>query len=724
MKIKIRPYIQRDKSFIDTRSLIFTPSDTTNSLIDCVRELLQNSWDAFIGNNKIGNIDKFKFKITLNKFNKDLLPFNDYANYLKQSNDYYSMLIKRDNDDKDKHCKEINDTFLKIIDDQMYYLNIEDNSGGLEGTTMYTDEKHGSKALLQQDMSVKGNNSNSKLGTYGKGKYTSILHSPIRTVFYINQRGDKKYFVGSSEINSYSFKVEGEEKLKKYKGKQFYWGKLIDSEDQCDWIELDENNKSIKDLRFINADGLSTIITTNQRNIDWMNECAYSIISSFFTIIEDERVDIQIEDRTQSKPLFYKISNHQEIVDTINKIKKSNFYSKNENKDKVQDEFHKIEHFVKNDNPEIYEEEFALKVDDEKRKYNIKLKLFQAGETKDGIKKDYFSFVRDGMLLRKQNMLMKNLMYTNNSKFYGYVYSDNKILNGILSQFEPPSHDEFITTIHGHGENLPLGLPKGRELASFINKIKDWVHKIVNENCFGESNLSKKTTWIFQGQNNLGQSNETESPSYTRNYKLKENDFKRISPNSISLLTEGEILLLDKNGDKTTHKLDPKGDYVEYVRRKPIKIIYDPPGPPNPDPPVEKRKVNKKKPDQPAIARTGLVHPKYFRSKLIKKEKEISNYTINFDELDLSNINTLRIKQQSLGATKASSFKIKKAFLNGHRIVTILPIKKDRLQPMIVFAYDLRIDQTHKSNKSNIDLNLEIEELNSTFSSFEISIQN
>ena len=43
---------------------------------------------------------------------------------------------------------------------------------------------------------------------------------------------------------------------------------------------------------------------------------------------------------------------------------------------------------------------------------------------------------------------------------------------------------------------------------------------------------------------------------------------------------------------------------------------------------------------------------------------------------------------------------------------------------MIVFAYDLRIDQTHKSNKSNIDLNLEIEELNSTFSSFEISIQN
>ena len=127
----------------------------------------------------------------------------------------------------------------------MYYLNIEDNSGGLEGTTMYTDEKHGSKALLQQDMSVKGNN-NSKLGTYGKGKYTSILHSPIRTVLYINQRGDKKYFIGSSEINSYSFNVEGEEKLKKYKGKQFYWGKLRDFEDQCDWIELDENNKNIK----------------------------------------------------------------------------------------------------------------------------------------------------------------------------------------------------------------------------------------------------------------------------------------------------------------------------------------------------------------------------------------------------------------------------------------------------------------------------------------------
>ena len=323
MKIEIRPDVHKNKTFIDSRSLDFTSSDTTNSLIDCVRELLQNSWDAFIGRKNRANDEKFKFKITLNELDKNLLPFNEYVNYLKESNDHYSMLIKRDNSDKDKWCKKINESFLEIINnDQMYYLNIEDNSGGLDGTTMYTDEKHGSKALLQPDMSVKENKNS--MGTYGKGKYTSILYSPIRTVFYINQREDKKYFIGYSEINSYSFNVD-EENKKKYYGKEFFWGKP-NFENHCDWIELEENNKNVKDLRFINADGLSTIIPTNKRKIDWMNECAYSIISSFFTIIEDERVDIQIEDRTQSpRPIFYKISNHREIVETINEIKKSSF---------------------------------------------------------------------------------------------------------------------------------------------------------------------------------------------------------------------------------------------------------------------------------------------------------------------------------------------------------------------------------------------------------------
>lgn len=714
MNIKIRPDIDKNVTHIDYRVLDFTNTDTTTSLIDCVRELLQNSWDAFIGRNEKNNGEKFKFKITLNKLDKGIFPFKEYKDYLKESNDFYSEIIDRDGNDKDKHCKKINDSFYKIVNDnEMCYLNIEDNSGGLDGTTMYTSKKHGSKALLQHDMSVKPNNNS--IGTYGKGKYTAILLSPIRTVFYINQRKNKKYFVGLSEINSFPF--SNDNGIEKFKGKHFFWGKP-NKENNCDWIELDETNNNIKNLRNLNSDGLSTIILSKMINSDWMNECAYSIISSFFTIIEDERVEISIEDRTQSKSNFFTIKNHEDVVSTFRDIKKSTFYT--ENNKNIKEEFDKIESFVLNQNSEEYRKEFVLKVGDKKIKYDIKLKLFNSGEEEDGIKKDYFNFVREGMLLRKQNMLISNIPYTNNLKFYGYLFSNNIDLNRILSQFEPPSHDQFITGIHG--DNLPEGLPKSRILAAFLNEIKRWTYDKIDEKCYPNTNSNQKTTWMFQGQNNKGQGNELEQPSYTRNYKLRENDFKIINTTSTSLLTEGEVLFLNKNGETKTHKLDPNGDYIEYVRRRPKNRR---PGPPNPNinPPAEKRRVNINKPNQPAEARTGLVNPKNFRSKLIKKEKNITNYTINFEDVDFSDIDILRIKQQSLGTTKVTSFKIEKAFLNGHRINKILEIKKDRNQP-IVFAYDLKIDQIHKTNKSNSNLKLEIEELNSTFSSFELSIHN
>ena len=100
----------------------------------------------------------------------------------------------------------------------------------------------------------------------------------------------------------------------------------------------------------------------------------------------------------------------------------------------------------------------------------------------------------------------------------------------------------------------------------------------------------------------------------------------------------------------TTHRLDPKGDYVEYVRRKPKKNGKR--GGINPDPPAKKRKVNTKIPDQPAIGRTGLVNPKNFRSKLIKKEGVNTKYSINLYDVDLSNIKKLRIKQESLEKLK------------------------------------------------------------------------
>jgi hypothetical protein len=713
MKIEIRPDKVNDPTWIDYRSIEFSNTETTNTLIDCIRELLQNSWDAFNGGNENKGV-KFKFKITLDKLDKNILPFDVYEEYLHKSNEHYNMLINRDRSDIDKEYKKINHFFLKIIKGEMYYLNIEDNSGGLEGTTRYTNQKLGSKALVQSDMSVKPNINNS-MGTYGKGKYTSIIHSPIRTVFYINQRRDKKYFIGKSEINPYSFE-DTETGLDKFKGKEFYWGKS-NLEDQCDWIELDETNKKIKNLRNFNSDGLSTIIPIilNNEKSDWKEQCAYSIISSFFKIIEDDRVEIQIEDRTQLKNNYYTINNHDDIKTTIKDLKKSNFIRTNNN---VGEEFNKIESFVLDRNPKVYKESFKLIVDGKKRNYEIDLKLFKAGKTESGIKKDYFSFVRDGMLLRKEDMLSGGLPYSNNLKFYGYVSTPSKELNKILSQFEPPSHDQIVPKIHS---KLPDKLPDSWHLTRFLGEIRKWTFKKLKENCFDSSNTNQKTTWLFEGQNNKGNENQTDQPVYSRNYRLKKDDFKIINPKTISLLTEGEVLFLNKDGDLTTHKLDPKGDYVEYVRRKPKIRPPRPPVPPPDDPPVEKRKVNRKKIDKPAIEKTGKVHPKNFQSKITKKENNITNYTISIDDVDFSNINKFRIKQESISTTKAVSFKVKKAFFNGHRINSILVVKSGTNQSL-VSGYDLKIEQIHKIEKTESILKLELEELYSTFSTFEISI--
>ena len=123
--------------------------------------------------------------------------------------------------------------------------------------------------------------------------------------------------------------------IRKYKGNEFS-GKGY-NEDFCDWLELTDIN-AIKNLRNINDDGLSTIIPTNEKNDNWMEECAYSVITSFFTLIGNEKIEIKIEDWTKPTPIYYSLNSDEEILSTINKIKKSNFYLSNNH---IQDEFDK-----------------------------------------------------------------------------------------------------------------------------------------------------------------------------------------------------------------------------------------------------------------------------------------------------------------------------------------------------------------------------------------------
>ena len=153
----------------------------TNHLASVVRELFQNSSDAWDLTSTDDGSKKLLFKLTLEKPNNPWSFFDkkDYNIKLKEC-----IHLNKKNGDIKKDLERTQENLNKL-----HFLKIEDNSGGLNGKS-WKDDQTGVSRIITKGNNDKGSSNNNK-GTHGIGKDTSFLLSDFFYVSYINRYKNK-----------------------------------------------------------------------------------------------------------------------------------------------------------------------------------------------------------------------------------------------------------------------------------------------------------------------------------------------------------------------------------------------------------------------------------------------------------------------------------------------------------------------------------------------------
>jgi hypothetical protein len=501
---------------LNNASILTFSKDVIDALI---KELAQNSIDA-----KNKNSSKVKIKVNIWEIDKsEIEGFNGLEEILNNMSDYWS---RKKQTDFVKFFQRALDLTQKV---NINVFAFEDfNTYGLEG-----DDTLGSFKNLIFDEGVSDNKPDNALGGFGIGKNSFFALTNLQTVFYSSKSEKEGHkFLGVSKLAEY-IDSNGQRR-----NSRIYYG---------DWTS--GKAKAVIDSEFIptafrrEENGLSSFALGVDYNLDWKNLVIKAFIKNYWFLFEKDEIEAEIGDIALTKDNYWDHANSVFDVDDA------------------------ILAFIETYKKPQFEEEYDIH---EIGKIKILLSEEPAGSYITY--PDKIVFFRSGMMIKEYDLgRVRNLP----NNVAGIIYCDNAEGNKILSNMEPPAHDDFQsfylpkkhpTLTEEDGKRIIREIDNAKTDA--VKKIKLMYSQPTKQVAFVDELLSGLTVSNGVG-NSVGANTSTKEETFHLGIKEGEKTIA-VSSNSPNIVFSDSEDPTDKLGPSVTDNpnFEPKDKNHKKIKRK------------------------------------------------------------------------------------------------------------------------------------------------------------
>ena len=707
---------------------------SSSTLQSAVRELFQNSIDHFYGDNKKPSDKKFIFKISIEKSD---FTFFDKSEIKSKIESCIDLTKKKANNKKSVYEKDrdyIDLVKVKNNLNNLHYIKIEDNSGGLSGSSVLEGDKGTGKIVTKFNNQKDGNSSK---GSFGLGKDTAFALSEFYYVTFINKFDGDFNYISKFSFPAYFEKNSTNKEVKKTG--ECYHGQVFHSDDdheipRADWAKIDKGHDHIKEFRTIEDDGLTTVIPVYNTEFatDFTNKVIKELVISYFQAFKDGKCEIQIENKVNNEEIVC-VNNltYKKLFNNIGKSINLEQLKSNYNENNL---YYTVKSFINDD--VLFE---TIKLDNLTlelrgrtkiiKKINAILNVYKNEDLDSYItsnaekipahKNNNFFIVRDGMLLREHKFLgvRSNRLASLDKAYCGYITfhdSEDNYFNNLIKKLEDPSHDKIDLSKLAISPFDHTSLePSKRNFNDLFNLIK----KRLYEKFKTDEEDGNEINWSMD----LGSGNGDDSskPSYNRNFKILKESLTKLSHDSkLRKSFLKKMNLKNKNGVS----IDDEDIYVIENPKKSKK---------NPKPVDTLSEVVDSEADMNVnITRpgplTGQSHKtislkEHTRSKVINNKGNKKKYLLDVGEYKINGNCKLFLKQDSIRNNNPLSFRLltlkigKQLILDEHDTKHVHHDKFGR-----IISYEVKIDKVI-DNANNITI--EVAEPENTLSLFNIEIK-
>ena len=695
---------------------------SSSTLQSAVRELFQNSIDHFYGDNKKPSDKKFIFKISIEKSD---FTFFDKSEIKSKIESCISLTKKNANNKKSEYEKDrdyIDLVKVKNNLNNLHYIKIEDNSGGLSGSSVLDGDKGTGKIVTKFNNQKDGNSSK---GSFGLGKDTAFALSEFYYVTFINKFDGHFNYISKFSFPAYLEKNSTNKQVKKTG--ECYHGQVFRSDDdheipRADWAKIDKDHDYIKEFRTIEDDGLTTVIPVYNSEFanGFTDKVIKELVISYFQAFKDGKCEIQIENKVNNEEIVC-VNNltYKKLFNNIGKSINHEQLKSNYNENNL---YYTVKSFINDD--VLFE---TIKLDNLTlelrgrtkiiKKINAILNVYKNEDLDSYItsnaekipahKNNNFFIVRDGMLLREHKFLgvRSNRLASLDKAYCGYITfhdSEDNYFNNLIKKLEDPSHDKIDLSKLAISPFDDTSLePSKRNFNDLFSQIKERLY----EKFKTDEEDGNEINWSMD----LGieDGDDSSKPSYNRNFKILNESFKILSKDSNlrkSLLKK--LNLNNKNGTP----INEEDIYVINGKNKSKKNLQTKP----------KKEKKNPEPGTPPIGET-ISLKEYTRSKVIDYKGIKKKYFLEFREYNFNGNCVLTLKQDSIKKINPLSFRLLTFKIGNQLILDNLDTKhvnKDKYGRII--SYQVKVDKL-KENANNITI--EVEEPENTLSLFNIEIK-
>jgi len=518
LTFKSFPKIDPSDNGLNNASILTFEDDKINALI---KEMTQNSLDALAEGEK-----KLKIKITQITLSK-----NDIPNWEALDKIFDYLIEYWGKQRQIAFSNYFREAQRKLNANEIIVFAFEDfKTTGLNGNM-----SQGSFRRLLLDEGVQGDKPvDGSLGGFGIGKNAIFALTPMQTVFYTSFNSEGIKFMGVSKLAEYL----DESNIKR--SNRIYYG---------NWISETPNTPN--DLKYIseyseiptpfrrNEFGLSTFAIGINSSNKWTTPVIRSLITNYWYRFLNDGIEVEIIDFDGSKKIINK-----ENLD----IESINMFTELTHQDEAFDKsiLAYIKAFKEPQVDGIYSKIINIHEFGE-----IKIHLIEQQEDESIEFPNKVVYIRDGMMIKEDSLGVGNLQ----KKIAGVIFCESVKGNKILSQMEPPAHDNFSPErLNRLGGELKES--DGRNILKEINRAKKEAIKKLQEKYTISSRSSALVDEIFSGFTDstaLGTSDGISSISkkeeFYKRKKQKDDSIEKKTPEDLFIISEGKINNTSELGD-------------------------------------------------------------------------------------------------------------------------------------------------------------------------------
>ena len=483
---------------LNNASILTFSKDVVDAL---VKELTQNSIDA-----KEDSSGKVRVKVDMFELKTDDVPgFDSFGVILSKMSSYWDQLRQPN------FVKFFNNASNLVQGGSLNVFSFEDfNTKGLEG-----DDTWGSFKNLVFDEGVSDHKPDNALGGFGIGKNSFFALTSLQTVFYSSYHNDRGHsFLGVSKLAEY---VDDDGVRK---NGRVYYG---------DWdngkIKHVTDESAIPPMFRRDENGLSSYALGVDPEPEWESLVIKALIKNYWFLFESDMIEAEVGDELINKKNYFDFATD------------------------VFSDDGKILAFIETFNNPDYTFEY-----DVHEIGGIRVLLSEQPEQSSIEYPNKIVFIRDGMMIKEYPLGVRNNLPNNVA---GIVYCDNAKGNKILSNMEPPAHDDFApfllpkkhpTLTEADGERIIKEINKYKTKS--VRLIKDKYNQPTRQVGFIDELLSGLSMTDGEGAS-VGKSSESDQESFF--FAKKEIDmeleFHSSSPNAV----------FNNNEENNSEEEEPEG---------------------------------------------------------------------------------------------------------------------------------------------------------------------